>query len=244
VAAHAVEIGAQALAETVGFVGGRRLGPTGPCPWSDTARTWVLAFGASAGMPVGLRMVTGGAWKSDHSTRTRPTTPVRAVARDTGSPVKGGDSASVGWRSANCVGYPGLELPAMAIQHRPVAAEWNAGFPPSVKHGWGGRVERGESPRAWEWSVVRDVRDNKSAAQDWVEASFPVHRHYIVEPESGGIAGLEGTGNLDQAGVEGHVKRVLGPFAEGRSRSPWRSTSSQGEVEPVAGILGRTTRVL
>lgn len=68
------EAGVQAMVETAGSVGGRRLGPTGSCPWSDTARMWVLAFEALAGMPAGPWVVTEGACESDHRTRTRPKT--------------------------------------------------------------------------------------------------------------------------------------------------------------------------
>lgn len=64
----------------------------------------------------------------------------------------------------------------MAIQCRDSRLRGSAGLQPPMKRNREVGVGRGESPRAWEWGVLADAHDNKSAAEDWVEASFPVRQ--------------------------------------------------------------------
>jgi hypothetical protein len=124
---------------------------------------WVLAFEALAGMPAGPRVVTEGACESDHRTRTRPKTLVWAMTWDTKPPARvvirlrlaGAAPTALATQGWSCQQWPSSAVASHRLEC------W---VPTQCEGCWGVRVGRGESLGAWEWSVVRDARDNKSAA--------------------------------------------------------------------------------
>jgi len=115
----------------------------------------------------------------------------------------GGDSAPVGRRGANCPAIQGWSCQQWPSSAAVARSPWKARLPPGNKRGSDPAVGGAKAPEPGNGVFLWVTRDNKSAAEDWLEASLPAGRQHIVRPGCGGIASLQGIGDPDQAGPLG-----------------------------------------